>query len=305
MQHSNPFAAYGEQQARAASQRMSEAEARIAIIGAMEAAGMKPLDSIAGRLGDKLIRFRCEGDKHKANGWAVLHLDGRPAGAFGNYKLGISEKWKAEGEAPRLSIAERRERQRQWREQAEAREQERVVTQEAAACRCGADWTQAGAVDPSHPYLVAKGVAGEGLRQSGHWLLVPMHDDAGRLWNIQRIGPDGTKRFAKGGRQEGLFCLLGQPGDRLCIGEGYGTAAVVRRATGDAVVAAFSSANMARVAQSCRALFPSIDLVILADDDPHLIDHPHIRKNLGLIAAQEAAALVGGRVALPPRTVSI
>lgn len=56
-----------------------------AFIDAMTEAGMKPVEPIAGKLGGKRIRFRCEGDrKGKQNGWAVLHLDARPAGAFGN-----------------------------------------------------------------------------------------------------------------------------------------------------------------------------------------------------------------------------
>jgi len=73
---------------------MSEADTRLAFLSAMEAVGMKPVEGIMSRLGPDLLRFRCEGDKPgKLNGWAVLHLDGVPAGAFGNYRLGLSQKW--------------------------------------------------------------------------------------------------------------------------------------------------------------------------------------------------------------------
>ncbi|RYM11114.1 hypothetical protein EWH12_09935 [Sphingobium cupriresistens] len=273
------------------------------VIGAMEAAGMKPVEHIADRLGPDLIRFACEGDgKGKRNGWAILHFDGVPAGAFGNYRLGISEKWRA-GVGEQLSPAQRRDRAAAIRAEQESRAAERIAAQDHAALAAGREWDRAGVANPLHPYLVAKGINGEGLRQRGNLLLVPMRDEAGKLWNLQRIAPEGTKRFAKGGRQQGLFCVLGEPHGVLCVGEGYATCAVVRRATGEAVAVSFSSGNMVRTATACQALYPDADIIAVADDDPHLINNPNIRKNLGVEAAYAAAAAVGGRVALPPRGV--
>lgn len=288
----------------AKSAPMSESDTRLAFLSAMEAVGMKPVEGILSRLGPDLLRFRCEGDKPgKLNGWAILHLDGVPAGAFGNYRLGISQKWCA-GVAEQLSPAQRRERSAAIREEQEARAADRIRLQVQAAQAVEQEWERAGPVNPCHGYLVAKGIDGEGLRQRGNLLLVPMSDEAGKLWNLQRIAPDGTKRFAKGGRQRGLLCVIGEPQGVICIGEGYGTCAVVRRATGEAVAVSFSSANMVRTATACRSLYPDSDIIALADDDPHLIDNPNIRKNLGMEAAYAAAAAVGGRVALPPRGVA-
>lgn len=278
----------------------NETDVRLSFLSAMEAQGVKPSGSILARLGYGLIRFPCDGDNGKPNGWAVLHLDGIPAGAFGNYRLGVSGKWRA-GSVETLTPAQRRDRSAAIRAEQDARAVERARLQADAAARAEGEWLRAMPADPVHPYLVRKGVEGAGLRQRGDWLLVPMRDADGKLWNVQRIAPDGTKRFAKGGRQEGLFCIIGEPDGLLCVGEGYATAAVVRRATGEAVAVAFSSANMVTTAHACRALFPDADLVMLADDDPHLIDNPNIRKNLGVEAAYAAAAAVGGRVAMPPR----
>ena len=42
------------------------------------------------------------------------------------------------------------------------------------------------------------------LRQSGNRLYVPMYDEAGKLWNIQRVSPDGTKQRKLGVTDEGL-----------------------------------------------------------------------------------------------------
>jgi putative DNA primase/helicase len=128
-----------------------------------------------------------------------------------------------------------------------------------------------------------------------------MFDADGTLWNLQAIAPDGSKRFAVGGRQAGLFCLIGEPGAVMLVGEGFATCAAARRATGYSAAVAFSAANLSATAQAIASAYPNADLVILADDDAHLVDHPTIRKNVGLEAARAAALAVGGRLAIPPR----
>ena len=276
-------------------------DAVAAFIAAMEAAGVCPAEPIADRLGSDLIRFACEGDgSGKRNGWAVLHLDERPAGAFGNYRLQVTESWRS-GAVMRLSPAERRERAERYRAEKERRQAMRLHEQQEAAARCRARWDRASPADPRHPYLQRKRVSGEGLRQDGNRLLVPMFDADGMLWNLQAIAPDGSKRFATGGRQAGLHCLIGEPGAVILTGEGFATCAAARRATGYAVAVAFSAANLTATAQAVALAHPAADLVILADDDAHLVDHPTIRKNVGLEAARAAALAVGARLAIPPR----
>ena len=54
-------------------------------------------------------------------------------------------------------------------------------------------------------------------------------------------------------------------------------------------------------ARAVAQAHPRVDLVILADDDAHLVNNPTIGKNVGLEAAHAAALAVGGRVAIPPR----
>jgi len=261
---------------------------------------VRPAEPIAQALGSgSLIRFRCEGDKPgRRNGWAILHLDGRPAGAFGWYRGGVSERWRADSSSS-LSPDERRRLRREWREQAEQRERAKRAAQDAAAIEAARIWVEARPADPAHPYLKRKGLPGEGLRQAGNRLLVPMRDIAGNLWNLQRIAPDGFKTFLPGARVSGLLCIIGGGGGTACLGEGYATAAAVRLATGLPAVAAFSGENLGSVARAMRRQWPALDLVICADDDAHLVDHPQIRKNLGLEYAKAAAAAVGGRVALP------
>lgn len=281
---------------------MNAADATTGFLSAMEAAGVRPVEPIAQALvGGGLVRFRAEGDKPgRRNGWAILYLDGTPAGAFGCYRLGIRDKWRA-GNSEALSPDEMRKQRTEWRQAAARRAAERRAAQETARQQAQALWSAGRPVSAKHGYLARKDLDGEGLKQSGNALLVPMHDVDGRLWNIQRIYPDGFKSFLKGGRIEGLMCLVGGGGSTLCLGEGYATMAAVRKATGLPVGCAFSGENLGTVARIVRKRWPGLDLVICADDDAHLVDHPKIKKNLGLEYAKAAAAAVAGRLALPPK----
>jgi putative DNA primase/helicase len=272
-------------------------------VAAMEAAGVAPAESIAHQLvGGELVRFQVAGDRAgRRNGWAVLHFDGIPAGAFGCNKRGISDKWRANVERPKLSRADRAAFKLKMAQAKVAKERDIEERHLAVADQAERLWNAGGRIIPSHPYLVAKRISGEGLRQSGSMLLVPMRDIEGKLWNLQRIFPDKGKLFLKGGRTHDLMFIIGNPDAVICIGEGMGTVAAVRRATGHAVVASFSEKNLTPVARLIAARWPDLDLIICADDDAHLVDHPDIQRNIGLEAAHAAAVAVGGRVAVPQR----
>jgi phage/plasmid primase-like uncharacterized protein len=109
----------------------------------------------------------------------------------------------------------------------------------------------------AHPYLADKGVQSHGLRQDDAGrLLVPVQDANGRLWTVQKIGPDGFKQFQEGGRVEGGHFAIGdvrQPGPIL-IAEGYATAATLHEITGMPAIVAFNAGNLVPVAQTYRAL---------------------------------------------------
>lgn len=279
------------------------AEAITNFIASMEAAGVVPIEPVAQALmSGRLIRFRCEGDKPgKRNAWAVLYFDHRPAGAFGCYRLGIRQRWKAH-ELQGLSAAERATMQREWAEARCRREQERDQGQRRAAELARKLWRECSPANPAQPYLVEKGISPDFIGQDGDTLLVPMYDMAGRIWNIQRIAPNGRKLFLKEGRTKGLFWIAGRVGATLCIGEGYSTMASVRKATGEAVIAAFSAENLMEIARHWRQARPDLDIVLCADDDEHLVHNPQIRRNLGRECALAAAREIGGRLAMPPRS---
>lgn len=281
---------------------MTATDAIADFIHAMEMEGMKPVEPIAQRLATgELIRFRCDGDgKDRQNGWAKLYLDERPAGAFGNYRLGISRKWKADSYQP-LSPQERERLTREWAEAKQKRAEERARSEEQAALDAKEMWLAAGRAREDHAYVAKKRLDPQALRQNGDRLLIPMYDAEGRMWNLQRIAPDGSKRFLKGGRTEGLFCLISSEMLRgtICLGEGYSTMSAISRSTGLPSIVAFSAANLAAVARVWNLHRPDLNYIVCADDDPELVDNPHIRKNLGLEAAKAVAVEIGARLALP------
>lgn len=268
----------------------------------MVAAGIRPVEPIADKLasGDP-VRFRADGDKPgRRNGWAWLHLDGVPAGVFRHYRLGVRTVWRAGSDPRSLSPAERRAIMAQARESEARRKAETEAKQEAAAALARDLWRGAGRAVPAHGYLAHKGLRPFGIRQHGDALLVPMVDAAFRLWNVQRVFPDGRKLFLSGGRTDGLFWSHGvfmQDGrpsaGQLVIGEGFATMAAIHNATEHGVAAAMSAHNLQTVARTMRKLFPSRTIIVAADDDCHL------PKNIGLNAAQKAAESIGGLLATP------
>ncbi len=121
------------------------------------------------------------------------------------------------------------------------------------------------------PYLARKGVRpAEGVkfhRPTGN-MLVPLFDEKGELWSVQRISPDsGEKKINEGGRLSGNFFTF--PGDSATVylAEGYATAATVRELTGQTVVMGITSGNLSAVAEALSRLYPGATLIVAGDAD--------------------------------------
>lgn len=199
------------------------------------------------------------------------------------------------------------ERAQREREQVakQAREQARMAAaHEAAANTAVARWSEASETGES-AYLTSKGVQPHGVRfAAGGWLLVPVRDAAGKLWNVQRIAPDKPstgldKLFLEGGRKSGLWHWCGDPAGAavLLVAEGYATAASLHEATGRAVAVAFDAGNLAHVAKALRKLYPVALLVLCGDDDVHTC--ARTGKNPGRDKATAAARAVHGLAVFP------
>ncbi len=247
----------------------------------------------------RLHRAQARGDAPRSrNAWYVLHSDLQPAGRFGSWKLGISESWTARA-AANQTPAERAENARRFRAAQAKRERERTQLEARARGRAAYLWERAEPADPAHPYLVRKQIGAHGLRAYRGLLVLPMYDAGGAIHSLQFIAPDGSKKFLRDGRVGGCFAAL-KPGEvwpaalyRLYVAEGFATGATVQEVTGETVVVAFNSGNLAPVALALRAKLPGVDLIICGDNDLWTKDNP------GASKATEAARAVRGRLALP------
>jgi putative DNA primase/helicase len=255
----------------------------------------------------EVIRFDCVGERRgRKNGWAKLYLDDRPAGAFGNWKLGINRRWSS-GSTNELSQEERRALRAEWEQKKAERDELRRQAQQEAVNDAVGIWSAATLAQPDHPYLERKKIGAHNLRQQGETLLVPMYDDDGRLWNLQRIKPDGEKRFLFGARVDGLFTIIGDfaGATEAVIGEGYATMASVYKASRLPCIVAFNTANLGKVARIWADRRPDLSFIIFADDDEATaqknLAERGVYKNPGIEAAEAAAAEIGARVAYPPR----
>lgn len=276
----------------------------------MRCEGVEPVDTAkfcADITCGEVIRFDCVGDRAKRqNGWAKLYLDERPAGAFGNWKLGINRRWSS-GSTNELSPEERRTLRQEWEREKARREAITRTAQEEATHDAVGMWSAAERAKPDHGYVARKQIDHRPLRQQGDALLVPMYDDEGRLWNLQRIKPDGEKRFLYGARVDGLFAIIGcfTGAREAVIGEGYATMDAVHRASGLPCVVAFNTANLVKVARIWGARRPDLSFTIFADDDAATaqkeLERTGVAKNPGIEAAEAAAVEIGARVAYPPR----
>jgi putative DNA primase/helicase len=198
-----------------------------------------------------------------------------------------------DGQRRRLAAARLEAEQRTASEAEQKRHKQKTAAE--FACRL---WQHSPAADPAHAYLAAKRLPPLGLRQHRRELLVPLMNAAGDLVNLQRIGPDSSKRFLFGGQVLGAFHLLGkiEPGRRLYVCEGWATGATLfEHYDGiDGVACAMNAGNLRAVALALRAKYGSLVELVIAGDDDRCSDG-----NPGRIAADSAALLTSAMVVFP------
>ena len=238
-----------------------------------------------GRAFSKFLRFRPEGAKGtKKSAWVRLHEHTSAttstryiSGAFGVWTGSVNESYTVEAVTTEWSPAERAAWVEVQRAAQKAAAQARADEGLGAAEKARRMWQRAKAfvpTTPPHPYLVAKRVGAFGVRLGfNDRVLVPLCDVQGEIQGLQYIAPDGGKVFGTGTVKEGHSHLLGlvshdQP---LAFGEGYATCASVHMATGWPVVTCFDAGNILPVMQAWRRLYPELTLVVVADDDRHLV----------------------------------
>jgi hypothetical protein len=145
-------------------------------------------------------------------------------------------------------------------------------------------------------------------------MAIPAFDADGKLWSVQYVNSDGSKRFARESRKEGCFHVVGSTdpvGDLnnaggIVVAEGYATAATLKSLhaeTGDplrrvAFVAAFDAGNVPHVARVLREQHLGAAMVIAADND-QAMEGQEVGRNPGLIKGQQAASANGAVLMAP------
>ncbi|MFP3614982.1 VapE family protein, partial [Paraburkholderia sp. SIMBA_050] len=195
-------------------------------------------------------------------------------GAFGRWSGNDNGaqafQWQGEALTPEDIDAARQRQEAAERAEAE----KRAHAAKMAANRARSQWHKARDGGAS-AYLERKQITPEAVRfDDDGTLLVPMfqYADGIRLIGLQKITPDGAKRFNKGMEKKGASFILGDiaADDRVAmIAEGYATGRSIRMATDEAVPLSvcFDAAGILPAARYLRDTYPDLHLLICADDD--------------------------------------
>jgi len=298
----------------------------------MKSVDCEPFDSGVVVSDDTRHYYRLASDKATIKkGSYILRVDpdGFAVGGCMNMRDGIWHSWHSKSargisEEDKAAWTAKRDAARAEREREEHAARDRAA---GVAVSMWDDATSDGVV--SFPYVVRKGMTGEGLRvwtdldTFTDWLLVPVYSASGSLVGMQKISAEGDKLFIPGSAVSGGRMWLGDPTgvSVVALVEGVATGDAVRRATGWPVCVAFNAGNLKAVAVSLGA---TGRVVVCADDDrwtwasgyrdkrPDVLpnrDAPEWDEwrangwleNPGRIKAEQAAVAAGGlQVLIPP-----
>jgi len=250
-----------------------------------------------------------EGKAGSKDGAYKGYLDGHPAGFIRNYKTGEETAWKATGQflnPDKVKDIIAASAIKKTAREAEEEQRYNNTSDKIKASLKDFDYPPA-----DHPYLIEKNISIP-LVSSGvkvdfkNNLVIPLHDENGKIWSVQRISPTGFKQYVEHGRVKGCYNVIGDK-DRIAntdeailISTGFGTSAAISEAMDRPVVVTFQDSNMETVALNLREQYPDREIIILGDDDRHLPLKSPPLKNSGREAAEKTAASVSG-VALFPK----
>jgi putative DNA primase/helicase len=240
----------------------------------------------------KLRRFSSGDKKNDKNGWYVFHNEGIPAGAFGCWKKGINDTWRANVNRV-LTPNEISAHQIKMEAFKKEMKLEKLKLQSEAKEKAISLWGQAiPAID--HPYLALKQIKPYNTKTIGDLLLIPLYENS-EIQSLQTIQLDGSKRFLTGGKVAGCYYAIGkiENAKELCICEGFATGASIHEATNYPVAIAFNAGNLLAVAKIIKSKYPQLNLIICADDDFKTEGNP------GHTKANETAQAVNGSLAIP------
>ncbi len=128
---------------------------------------------------------------------------------------------------------------------------------------------QAFNVPTDHPYLVKKEIHLENVKAVGDYLIIPMYTGNFQLVSYQRIWPDGTKKFLKGTKKDGVYGIVGryQAGKPIIISESFSTSFAIYESLGIACWISFGHSGFQGALRSILSHFEHGGRVIIACDN--------------------------------------
>ncbi len=261
----------------------------------MQSSGWGPLKESEIIPDDVKRRYAVIGDKGgKKSAVYQLRLDGDFAcGWYHSFKEGVTHKWHSKSKR-KISDEERKEIHRKIDAQRKKQEREIKKGYEKAARIAVKRWatcTNKGTTE----YLERKKIELLCARIYKDSVYVPMYFD-NKIVNLQKIYPDGRKRFIKYGIKQGCYGFIASADDDksvIYICEGYATAQSVRYAcVNNPVIIAFDAGNLQPVAEKIRLKYPDAKIVICADNDQWTKKPDGTAWNPGLEKARKAAAVI-------------
>ena len=257
----------------------------------METRGIIPPATIL--LDGQIHRFSTNGDKDDTAGWYIFFQDPIPAGAFGDWRTGSKDTFRA-AIGRHYTEQEKAILSRSIDKATQVQALEKAKNQKEVARQVHNIWKNTPLAPLEHPYLVKKKVLPHGLHvdEKGR-LILPLFDSSGVLVSLQYIDKDGKKRFQFEGQTKGAYLALQEldPAKRIVVAEGFATGASILEGTGDQVVIAFSSGNIEPVTGILRGKYPNTKITICADND---------KNGTGFKAARKAAETHHASIVMPP-----
>ena len=240
----------------------------------------------------KIHRFIVK--KGRPDGWYIFHSDGIPAGRFGCHADSnkVDVTWHFKPDKP-LSQQDMNKISANIKLSKEARQEEKIRSQDAAAIVCRDIYQKARQAPEDHPYLVSKKIKPHNAKVTDDGrLITPLFGLEGEVRALQYIDMTGVKRMHTGTSFSGLYNIFrGDNFDRIFLAEGFATAASVFEATGITTFCCYPASNMVNISSLIRERCPDAVITIVADHD---------KSGAGQKAAAEAAEKVSAQVILIP-----
>ncbi|ECQ5319641.1 TPA: toprim domain-containing protein [Campylobacter jejuni] len=236
----------------------------------------------------KIHRVKTTNDKgRELSGAYNGFLDDYPAGFMQNFKTGIKENWKMPIEKNQSNnIKNSQKLHEQIKKDQELREKEILTLQEKTALKLENEYNNARWANSNHAYLKKKGFSENFyLKQDNKGsLLIPLKDENGKLWSVQRIFPNGDKIIGVIKTQEekdqgveylakkqGCFHIIGAKSLEHCkefiITEGFATAATIYKALNKPVIMGVDAGNLSKIVETLKNKFQNTPITLIADND--------------------------------------